>query len=109
MEYKDIQTMVQLDDKSPRYFYKYKRMDEAHLDYSSRIFTHNELYFSTVNEFNDPFDCRCHYELNGSEADLAEYHDGIQRKRDPFRNEHERRRKIDQWLKDTKSPDCEEH
>ena len=101
--------MAQPPEDSPTYFYKYKRIDEANLDHSSRIFTHNELYFSTVNEFNDPFDCRYRYELNGSEADLAEYHDGIQRKLHPSRNEQERHSETALWLKDIKSPDYEEN
>ncbi len=50
--------MAQLTDEGPRYFYKYKSIDKDHLDHSSRIFTHNELYFSRVDAFNDPFDCR---------------------------------------------------
>ena len=90
--------MVQLDDEGPRYLYKYKRIDEDHLDYSSRIFTHNELYFSKVGDFNDPFDCRYRYELNGSEADLAEYHDRVQREHHPSCNEQERRSETAQWL-----------
>ena len=60
--------MVQFADEGPRCFYKYKHIDEAHLDYSRRIFTHNELYFSTADDFNDPSDCSYRLVINGSEA-----------------------------------------
>ena len=60
--------MSDLYGKTPEYFYKYKSI-KANLDHSRRIFTHNELYFSTVSEFNDPFDCSYRLVINGSEAD----------------------------------------
>lgn len=101
--------MVQPPEDSPTYFYKYKSIDEANLDYSRPIFTHNELYFSTVNKFNDPFDCRYRYELNGSEADLVEYYDRVQREHHPSRNEQERRLETARWLKEIKTPGYEEH
>ena len=58
--------MAQLTDEDPRYFYRYKSIDEAHLDHSSRIFTHNELHFSRVDAFNDPFDCRFKHDRSES-------------------------------------------
>ena len=101
--------MTQPPEESPRYFYKYKGIDKDHLDYSSRIFTHNELFFSPVDTFNDPFDCRYRYELNGSESDLAAYYDRVLRKHHPSRNEYERRLETTQWLKEIKSPGYEEN
>ena len=100
--------MSDLYGKRPEYFYKYKYIDETHLDYSCRIFTANELYFSRVDDFNDPFDCRCGYELDGSEADLIEYYDKIQREHHPSRNEQERRLETAQWLEEIKTPGYEE-
>lgn len=38
----------------PKYLYRYRAMDSIDLD---RIFTHNELYFASPNDVNDPFDC----------------------------------------------------
>ena len=101
--------MAQSAGESPAYFYKYKHIDGDHPDYSRRIFTHNELYFSKVDAFNDPFDCRYRYELNGSEADLAEYYDKVQRRLYPSRNEQERHLETDQWLKEIKTPGYEEN
>ncbi len=98
--------MAQLTDESPMHFYKYKGV--SNLDYSCRIFTDNELYFSKIDDFNDPFDCRYRYELDGSEADLIEYHDKIQREHHPSRNEQERRLETDQWLEDIKTPGYKE-
>ncbi len=100
--------MIQLADEGPTYFYKYKRIDEEHLDYSSRIFTHNELYFSTANEFNDPFDCRFRYKLNGSEADRVKFLKRIQKEKYPYRSRRERRSEIVQLRREIKSPGYEE-
>ncbi len=61
--------MSDLYGKRPEYFYKYKHIDKDHLDYSRCIFTDNELYFSTADDFNDPFDCSYRLVINGSEAD----------------------------------------
>jgi len=100
--------MAQSADESPAYFYRYTSIDEVHPDHSRRIFTDNELYFSTVDAFNDPFDCRFRYELKGSKADLAKWYDGVQREHYPSRNRQERRLETAQWLKEIKAPGYEE-
>lgn len=38
-----------------KYLYKYRSLD----DHTERIITHNEVYFSPISSFNDPFDCKC--------------------------------------------------
>ena len=64
----------------PTFFYKYKYIDEEHLEYSSRIFTHNELHFSSVNDFNDPFDCQFQVKFSGSDDDKTKFIDDLLKK-----------------------------
>jgi hypothetical protein len=41
--------------------FRYRHIDENFIERTSRIFTHNELYFPQASDFNDPFDCQCAY------------------------------------------------
>lgn len=49
------------------YFYKYRTIDDRYIDRARRIFTHNELYFSSKDQFNDPFDCKFGYSFAASD------------------------------------------
>ena len=58
------------------HFYKYKYIDDSddeHLDHSRRIFTDNELHFSKVSAFNDPFDCRFELALGMTQKERIAY------------------------------------
>ena len=55
------------------FFYKYKTIDEENIDRARRIFTHNELYFSSKNQFNDPFDCKFNFSFNANDQEINEY------------------------------------
>ena len=73
-----------------KHFYKYKYIDEDHLEYSSRIFTDHELHFSSVNDFNDPFDCTFKADSNcsGAEADRRRFYQSMLEKYDPSLDSH---------------------
>jgi len=53
----------------PDVLYKYCMFNE----YSEKIFTHNEIYFSTPDEFNDPFDSKPCYIYEGNEQQIDNY------------------------------------
>ena len=74
----------------PTFFYKYKYIDEHDPEYSSRIFTHNELYFSSVNDFNDPFDCQFQVKFVGSKDDETKFIDDLLKKQAPHLPSEER-------------------
>ena len=86
-------------DDGPEYFYKYGRIDEDHLDRSRCIFAGSRLYLSKISAFNDPFDCLFKTEFKGSEADLRQFHDEIQKRRFPGRSRKQRRFEASQWAK----------
>lgn len=56
-----------------RYLYKYRAIDEATIDHTQRIFTDRELYFSAINQFNDPFDCTWKYSFDSTDQQLKAY------------------------------------
>ena len=55
------------------FFYKYRTIDKRHIDRARRIFTHNELYFSSKNQLNDPFDCKFGYSFAASDEEIRRY------------------------------------
>ncbi|MEK9671093.1 MAG: hypothetical protein VW268_01140 [Rhodospirillaceae bacterium] len=57
----------------PKYLYKYRAIDLENPQFARRIFTHRELYFSHVDQFNDPFDCRYKFDFFSTEKELKDY------------------------------------
>lgn len=74
----------------PAQLYKYKSIDDNHPEYSSRIFTHNELYFCASEDFNDPFDCKFQVSLRGPIDQRKQFSDMIFKKHHPQLNKEER-------------------
>ena len=57
------------------FLYKYRAIDENNVDRSQRIFSHNELYFASANQFNDPFDCKFGFSFVASDKERKSYLD----------------------------------
>ncbi|OQY01441.1 MAG: hypothetical protein B6I26_03690 [Desulfobacteraceae bacterium 4572_130] len=56
--------------------YKYRDLDEKDeekMQYVERIFSHNELYFSNILDFNDPFDCKPHFSSESTDKEFKDY------------------------------------
>lgn len=53
----------------PEFLYRYYRFDE----YTEKIFTNNEIYFQIPSKFNDPFDSRIAFVLNGTEEEKQRF------------------------------------
>ena len=53
----------------PDVLYKYYAFNE----YTEKIFTFNEIYFSSPNEFNDPFDSKLHLNYDGTLKERKRY------------------------------------
>lgn len=49
--------------------YKYGKFDK----YTEKLFTHNEIYFSSPDEFNDPFDSKLHLTCDGTIKERKQY------------------------------------
>ncbi|MYI89714.1 MAG: DUF2971 domain-containing protein [Gammaproteobacteria bacterium] len=78
----------------PTHFYKYKAISDSDggndreqskkmLEHLSQIFTRNELYFSSVGRFNDPFDCKFKVDSSCSPVDRRRYHQYLLEKYEP--------------------------
>lgn len=81
------------------HFYKYKFVDDRddkYLSRSRRIFTDNELHFSTVADFNDPFDCRFRLALGTSQEERIAYSKRMIEKHEPGLNRQGRKAKAKQ-------------
>ena len=59
--------------------YKYGKFDE----YTEKLFTNNEIYFSSPDEFNDPFDSRPRYICEGNKQQVENYLFELYRKKYP--------------------------
>lgn len=94
--------------KPPVYLYKYKSIDDNHPEYASRIFTHNELYFSASEDFNDPFDCKFQVSLRGPKNKRKQFSDDILKKHHPHLNRKGRRTTFRQEGKNVTQPDFED-
>ena len=94
--------------ETPAHLYKYKSIDDNHPEYSSRIFTHNELYFCAPEAFNDPFDCKFQLSLSGPQSKRRQFSEKILKKRYPDLNRSERRTTFSREGKDVIQPDFEE-
>ena len=90
------------------HFYKYKYIDDSddeHLDHSRCIFTNNELYFSKVSAFNDPFDCKFQVEFSGAKHDKSKFLEDLSKKNAPHLNRQQRRSKAREETKVLDDPD----
>ena len=69
---------------TPENLYKYQAINLRRVDWTSRIFSHNEIYFASPAEFNDPFDCRADaVRIRGSKDAWRRYLRELLRKQHP--------------------------
>ena len=69
---KILHDLLRLFKKKPKYLFKYRNFDVA--GYNFRLISFNELYFSSADKFNDPFDCNIPFSLgDGKEADVKRF------------------------------------
>jgi hypothetical protein len=64
----------------PEFLYKYCKLNERN---SERIFTKNEIYFTSPTQFNDPFDCRVQASFDATDEEWEEYLDVMMKNRHP--------------------------
>lgn len=80
----------------PDVLYKYCMFNE----YTEKIFTHNEIYFSTPDEFNDPFDSKPRHICEGKEKQIESYFYEHYRKKCPDRSEEEILSHVKKFVRD---------
>lgn len=67
-----VNTLKDTNQLSRKILYKYRSLS-LNNNWVERIFSHNELYFSTPIGFNDPFDCMVELSKEGSFEDIDKY------------------------------------
>ena len=77
-----------------RFLYKYRTIDEDNISRARRIFTNNELFFSSKDQFNDPFDCKFGYSFAASKKEIKKYFWASLEKTQPNWN----RKKKQHWI-----------
>ena len=87
-----------MDDQNT-FLYKYRSIQERDIDRSQRIFTHNELYFSSKNQFNDPFDCKFDYSFTATDRETKTYLMKSLARNRPHFNRKQRQRWLSENLK----------
>ena len=55
----------------PEILYKYRSLDGPSRDWTIRTIACNEIWFSSLAEFNDPFECRVTITMTGDAKDWA--------------------------------------
>lgn len=86
--------------KEITFLYKYRALNEQNHRYMERIFTHNELYFPSPREFNDPFDSKIQLYFDGTEEEWSRYLTGLYKKFQPELNRIQRHAEVKKVLKE---------
>jgi Protein of unknown function (DUF2971) len=80
--------------------YKYRSLDEKSAEYTHRIITDREAYFSKTSAFNDPFEFRPRLTLEATKAEFAAYLDALYQRKFPLLNRQQRKESISAILRD---------
>lgn len=83
----------------PKFLYKYCRLNEDTKTWIQRIFTHNEIYFASPMQFNDPFDCKVQASFDATDDDWEDYLNGVLKDRHPEWEYDERQAFVDQLMR----------
>lgn len=73
------------------YFYRYRSLAGESQEWVRRSILHSQHYFSSPFSFNDPFDCRPNFTLNGTKDQLVKYYEGVLARCCPEMSRQERR------------------
>jgi hypothetical protein len=78
----------------PTVLYRYRGFSGRGIADLERMIVHRELYFSAPLKFNDPFDCRPVFDLQGTKAESLAYCKKVMRKHMPHLNRRQLRAEV---------------
>jgi Protein of unknown function (DUF2971) len=81
---------------SKEFLYKYRSFDGATRLHAERLLVHNEAYFASPATFNDPFDCRVRFSMDGTDEQHRANLERLFLKCAPTWSGMDRRNKMDQ-------------
>lgn len=79
--------------------YRYRHLYGAHRERTKRILTDSVLYFANPTTFNDPFDCKVHFQSSFSVEELKRKYLYLMKERIPDLNRKQRRSKATDDIK----------
>jgi hypothetical protein len=89
-----------MSQPDPPVLYRYRSFAGRGAAELERTIVHRELYCSAPLKFNDPFDCRPVFELQGTKAEVAAYCERVVRKYMPHLNREQLRSEVRDILAD---------
>lgn len=92
-------------DHTPPILYRYRSLAGNGMDRLREIISQNQMYFSNPSAFNDPFDCRPVFSLQGTAREQEAYFHGVYSRQAPYLDRAARRAEVRRVLKSAdKSP-----
>jgi len=91
----------------PIYLYRYMSLNDAGLLYAERIILHNELYFTSPANVNDPFDCIVDLDFSAPDNDWYQYLIGLSQRLQPQLSENKHEKWVDSIIKSGKHKERE--
>ena len=77
----------------PKALFRYRHLQGKHREWTKKIITDSLIYFASPLSFNDPFDCKVHYQSSLSPKQLRLRYTEIMKRKQPHLNRKSRRGK----------------
>ncbi len=87
-----------------QFLFRYRHLNGKHRERTKRILTESVLHFANPTTFNDPFDCKVHFQSSLSAKEIKRRYSEMIKKRRPDLNRKERRKEATDDIK-TMKPD----
>lgn len=92
-------------DSCPNILYRYRSLEGNGMERLRHIISSNTMYFANPSDFNDPYDCRPAFSMDGSQREQTTYLEGVFSRRAPYMDRAARRAEVRRLLKSpTESP-----
>ena len=89
-----------MESPTPEFLYRYRHLHGEHREWTANILRRSVLFFASPVSFDDPLDCKVHFQLASSEAELRRKHRTLLRKFAPELNRPQRRARAASDLRD---------
>jgi hypothetical protein len=77
-----------------QFLYRYRHLNGKHREWTKKIITDSLIHFANSTTFNDPFDCKVHFQSSFSTEELKQKYLGLIKKRMPGLNRKGRKTKV---------------
>jgi hypothetical protein len=82
------------EEEIPEVLYKYRDLSGSNRDYIRQTIVENKVWFSSPEDFNDPFDCKVHASFSGSRKAWERHMRELQKKYRPRLNRQQRQAEV---------------